>query len=63
MSKELTLIMIIIVLSIVVCGLIVAVIRLVKVVERSAEQIEGTNDYLLTRFLISERDKEESNPN
>ena len=63
MSNELTLILIIIVLSIVVCGLVIAVVRLVKVVQRSAEQIEGTNDYLLTRFLINERDKEEPNSN
>jgi hypothetical protein len=50
--------MIIIVLFIIVCGLTVAVIKLVAMVKRSTEQLENTNDFLLTRYLINERDQE-----
>jgi flagellar basal body-associated protein FliL len=57
-SKEITLIMIIIVLFIVVCGLTVAVVKLIAMVKRSTEQLENTNDFLLTRYLINERDQE-----
>lgn len=53
-----TLIMLLVVLLIIVLGLTWAVVKLVRAVEKSASRIDGINDYLLTHFLLNEREKE-----
>lgn len=56
--KELTLILIIVILVIMVFGLIIALIYVSKVATRAVEYLETFDDYLLNKFLINERDKQ-----
>lgn len=57
MSKEITLVMIIIILGILVLALTFAVIWLSKKIIWMSDRVNAVDDYLLNKFLTHERDK------
>lgn len=57
MSKEITLVMLIIILSITIFGLIWALIRSLAIIKRISSRLQGIDDLLLTKYLINERQK------
>lgn len=57
MSKEITLVMLIVILSSTIFGLIWALIKSLTVIRRISTRLQGIDDLLLTKFLINEREK------
>jgi flagellar basal body-associated protein FliL len=57
MGKEITLIMIIIVLGVLVLALTFAVIWLSKKIIWMSDRVNAVDDYILTKFLTNERNK------
>ena len=60
MPKEAILIMIIIIMAIIILALLWVLAKVIKTAERSAQRMEGIDDYLFTKYLLNERDKENS---
>jgi flagellar basal body-associated protein FliL len=58
MSKEVTLIMIIILLGVLVLVLTIAVVWLSRKIIWMSDRVNAVDDYILTKYLINERDKQ-----
>jgi hypothetical protein len=59
MSKEITLIMLIIILSSTIFGLLWALLKSLNIIRRISARLEGIDDLLLTNYLINEREKDD----
>jgi flagellar basal body-associated protein FliL len=58
MSKEVTLIMIIILLGVLVLALTIAVVWLSRKIIWMSDRVNAVDDYILTKFLTNERQKQ-----
>lgn len=58
MGKEVTLIMIIIILGVLVLALTIAVVWLSKKIIWMSDRVNAVDDYILTKFLTHERSKQ-----
>lgn len=59
MSKELTLIALIVILSSIIFGLIWALLKSLTVIKRISMRLQGIDDLLLTKYLTNEREKKD----
>lgn len=57
-NTESAMVLIIFVMFLIILGLLWALARVIKMSERQAQRMEGIDDYLFTKFLINEQDKE-----
>lgn len=57
MSKEITLISLIVILSSIIFGLIWALLKSLTVIKRISMRLQGIDDLLLTKYLTNEREK------
>ena len=58
MGKEVTLIMIIILLAVLVLALTIAVIWLSRKIIWMSDRVNAVDDYILTKFLVNERKRQ-----